>query len=197
MSDLDKYRVILADPPWKYGTWTKKGTGRTSETHYDSISTKDLANIWGPSITQVRRSRNCALFLWTTSPLLIDALHVMANWGFMYRTIAFTWVKTTKNGKGHFGMGGYTRPGSEICLLGINGSMKVKSHSIRQVIQEPVREHSRKPDLYERIEALFDGPYLELFARQKKEGWDSWGNETMKYQISSRALPNSTTQQPE
>jgi N6-adenosine-specific RNA methylase IME4 len=83
----------------------------------------------------------------------------------------------TKNGTPQFGNGHYTRPAAELCLLGIRGRPRVRSHSVRQLIISERRQHSRKPDLYDRIEALFDGPYLELFARQQQPGWTAHGND--------------------
>ena len=107
----------------------------------------------------------------------------LKRWGFRYVTVAFTWVKTTKNGHWHMGTGYYTRANPEMCLLGIAGNMGLpKSRGVRQLIVEPVREHSRKPDsLRGDIEAMFDGPYVELFARSQREGWAAWGNETSKF----------------
>lgn len=88
-------------------------------------------------------------------------------------------IKTTKNGGLCFGLEHYTRANAEVCLLAIRGKPKVQAHDVRQVIISQLREHSRKPDeQYERIERLYGGPYLELFARQRREGWDGcMGNE--------------------
>jgi N6-adenosine-specific RNA methylase IME4 len=79
-------------------------------------------------------------------------------------------------------MGYYTRQQTELCLLATRGKPAVRDRGVRQLIIAPRREHSRKPDeQYERIERLVDGPYLEMFARQKWPGWDSWGNEVEKF----------------
>ena len=104
----------------------------------------------------------------------------MEAWGFTYKTIGFSWVKSNKNGEGFkIGMGFYTRANVELCLLGVRGKMPVMARDVRQVIYAPPREHSRKPDeVYERIERLYPGmSYLELFARQRWQGWSAWGNE--------------------
>lgn len=123
---------------------------------------------------------DCALFLWGVWPSIFDTQRVMNAWGFEYKTKAWTWVKAKKTGFAfHFGMGYYTRANDEPCLLCVKGKMPVAVHNIQALIYAPVREHSRKPDdQYRKIEALYpDMKYLELFARRKREGWDSWGNE--------------------
>ena len=100
-------------------------------------------------------------------------------WNFVYKTVAFTWAKTTKDGAGFpIGCGYWTRANPEQCLLATRGRPQRLSRAVRQLILTPRREHSRKPDeVYDRIEALVPGPYLELFARAPREGWHSWGNE--------------------
>lgn len=131
---------------------------------------------------------DCVLFMWACWPLLAEALLVMEAWGFVYRTCAFAWTKASanqlemfKDTKVELGMGGWTRSNSEPCLLGVRGNPKRLSMGVRQAIVEPRREHSRKPDcVYERIEELVAGPYLECFARAQREGWTAFGNEVGK-----------------
>ncbi len=122
---------------------------------------------------------DCALFLWVTFPNLPVGLEVLSAWGFSYKTVAFTWVKTnSRSGTPFLGLGQWTRANAEICLLGIRGHVRRKAKDVRQVIMSPKREHSRKPDeQYERIMRLVDGPYIELFARYPWPGWDGWGLE--------------------
>lgn len=131
---------------------------------------------------------DCVLFLWVTPPCLPEGLEVIKAWGFRYVTKGFNWVKTYPSGKLVMGLGHYTRANSEDCLLAVKGSPKRLDKSVSQVIWEnmpetetlitPLREHSRKPDeQYLRIERLFGGPYLELFARRCWPGWDVWGNQ--------------------
>jgi N6-adenosine-specific RNA methylase IME4 len=117
--------------------------------------------------------------LWVTNPLLKEGLEVMRYWGFEYKTIAFIWHKTYKSGKTWFGLGHYTRANAEICLLGIKGRLQRKNKSVYRIIKSPIMEHSRKPDkVRESIVRLFgDLPRIELFARQKTDGWDCWGLE--------------------
>src|ERR1700730_15421763 len=120
---------------------------------------------------------DCVLFLWATDPLLPRAFEVIAAWGFAYKTVAFTWAKTTKDGAGFpIGCGYWTRANPEQCLLATRGRPQRLSRAVPQLIISPRREHSRKPDeAYERIEALVPGPYLELFARAPRAGWAAWG----------------------
>lgn len=175
---MKKYNIIYADPPWKYNArnnkYTKFGGGAMG--HYSTMSTKDICQLPIKEISD----DNCALFLWTTFPRLQDGLLVMKEWGFDYKTVAFNWVKTNKkNDKPFFGVGYYTKSNSEVCLLGIKGKMKPISNKVSSIIISPKEEHSKKPnETREGIVKLFgDLPRIELFARQKTEGWDVWGNE--------------------
>jgi len=123
---------------------------------------------------------NCVLFLWVTPPHIKEGLDVIEAWGFQYKTFAFTWVKQNKKQPTLFmGCGSWTRANAEICLLATKGKPKRVSASVKQVIISPREEHSKKPDeTRERIiELVGDLPRIELFARQKVEGWDCWGNE--------------------
>ena len=106
-------------------------------------------------------------------------------WGFEYKTCAFNWFKQTKNGEGlTTGMGYWTRANSEVCLLATRGSPKRLNADVHQVIAAPRMEHSRKPDeVLQRIERLVGGPYIELFARRARPGWDAWGNQVQSYCI--------------
>ena len=127
-------------------------------------------------------AKDCALLLWTVSSMLPEALDVIKSWGFRYTNCAFDWVKHTKDGNPGIGMGYYTRTGSEQCLLATRGKPQILSHAVRQVIMEPRREHSRKPDrFYSDVLALFPGPYLELLAREQRGGWMAWGNQVDRF----------------
>lgn len=172
-----KYSVILADPPWSYEVWNKDtGSGRSAESHYSTMSLGDICELPVQEIA----ADNCALFLWAVWPSIFDAKIVIDAWGFTYKTIAWEWVKLNKSSIGLFtGMGYYTRANTEPCLLAVKGRMAVCAHDVLSVIMSPVREHSRKPDeQYEKIARLYpEGDRVELFARRKRDGWDSWGNE--------------------
>jgi len=173
---LKKYSVILADPPWEYRVWSKKGAGRSAESHYPTMNLADISALPVADLADT----DCALFLWVTFPLLPDAFKVVEAWGMKYKSVAFVWAKTLRKSDGwHIGMGHYTRANAEICLLATKGSPKRVSKSVRQLIVSPVEEHSKKPDeTRSRIVQLFgDIPRIELFARQRADGWDAWGNE--------------------
>ena len=122
--------------------------------------------------------------MWATFPNIGEALKVLEDWGFHYKTAAFVWVKkNAKSGGNYMGLGAYTRANAEVCLLGVTPGFKagkrVCSHSVRQVIETPFEGHSKKPDEARRriVELLGDVPRIELFARQRADGWDAWGNE--------------------
>lgn len=128
-------------------------------------------------------SDDCVLFIWVIYNRMEDALKVIKSWGFEYKTCAFCWVKRNKDTHSWFwGMGGWTRANSEICLLATKGNPKPISNSVHNIVESKVRTHSRKPDeVRERIVKLCgDIPRIELFARQRFEGWDVWGNEAPK-----------------
>lgn len=172
------YDVILADPPWKYGQKANTPDFRGGALkHYPLMPLNDIMNMKVAAYA----ADNCALFLWATMPLLQEALDVMSAWGFIYKTCAFTWIKTTKAGTPAVGLGHYTRANAELCLLGIKGRVKpmLQVNNVRSVVLAPRRKHSQKPeDVRHRIDTMFgDVKKLELFARQKVEGWDCWGNE--------------------
>jgi N6-adenosine-specific RNA methylase IME4 len=123
---------------------------------------------------------NAVLFLWTTYPMLKEALMVIEAWGFRYKSIGFQWVKLNKrNGKPFYGLGRWTRGNTEPCLIAVKGKPSRKSKAVFQLIQEPMQGHSKKPDIVKNkiVELMGDLPRIELFARQKTEGWDVWGNE--------------------
>ena len=182
------YGAIYADPPWSFRSWSDKGKNRApdfmvrqkglSERHYKTLSLADIAALPVGDLA----AKDSALFLWTVDCMLPDALAIGAGWGFTFKTVAFTWVKTKNGGGHHIGLGYWTRGNPEMCLLFTRGAPKRKSAAIRQLIEGPRREHSRKPDeAAARIESLVVGPYVELFARAERPGWHSWGNETDKF----------------
>ena len=168
------YPVILADPPWRYRTWKGDRGSRTAESYYPTLSTDELAALPVGALA----APDCALFLWATAPCLPDALRVLGAWGFRYVTVAFSRVKTTRTGTPAFGLGHYTRGNAELVLLGVRGRMKPRDRGVSSVVLAPRGEHSEKPEeVRRRIERLYPGPHLELFARRPAPGWDTWGNE--------------------
>jgi N6-adenosine-specific RNA methylase IME4 len=168
--------VILADPAWKFRAYSPKGEQRSAVRHYDTSS---LDAIKALPVADLAMD-DCALFLWGVWQELPGALDVIKAWGFEYKTVAFVWVKQNRDGHGLFtGMGYWTRANSEFCLLATKGSPLRLAQDVHQVIEAPVGEHSAKPEeVRRRIERLFPGPYLELYARdQEVPGWTLWGNE--------------------
>jgi N6-adenosine-specific RNA methylase IME4 len=145
-----------------------------SERHYKVMSIEDLKALPVRGLTLPDSS----LLMWTVSSHLDQAIALGVYWGFVYKAVAFTWVKTYKDGKPCFGLGKWTRLGSELCLLFTRGAPKRLSAGVSQVIISLRGGHSEKPLVaYERIEALLAGPYLELFARTRRPGWESWGDQ--------------------
>ena len=109
-----------------------------------------------------------------------DCFSVIKSWGFEYKTVAFVWIKLNKKSDTLFwGMGHWTRANAELCILATKGHTKRQSASVHQVILSRIEEHSKKPDEARKriVELVGDLPRIELFARQKKDGWDTWGNE--------------------
>ena len=173
---MKKYDVIYADPPWSYKVWSKKGTGRSAESHYPTMSTESIKEL---SVSRLA-SENCALFLWITFPMLREAWSVMDAWGFSFKTVAFVWIKQCRKSDAIFtGMGHWTRSNAEICLLATRGHPRRAAKNVKQVVISHLEEHSKKPDeVRHRIELLMgDVPRIELFARKPSSGWDVWGNE--------------------
>jgi len=173
---MDKFSIVLADPPWSYRVWSEKGKGRSAENHYSTMSVKDICALPVADIA----AKDSALFLWATFPNLPEAFEVIKAWGFTYKTVAFTWVKTCRKSPGYFvSLGHWTRANAEVCLLATKGSPHRISKSVRQLIVSPIRQHSQKPgEARERIVELMGSlPRVELFAREKVTGWSAWGNE--------------------
>lgn len=173
IEDTKKYGIIYADPPWKYD---RKKVQGAAEQHYSTMSVEEICGLKVAELAD----KDCVLFLWATFPKLPEALQVIKAWGFQYKSVAFVWLKQNKSGKGWFyGLGFWTRGNAEICLLATKGKPHRSSNSVHQFIISPLREHSQKPDEAREkiIELMGDLPRVELFAREKADGWDVWGNE--------------------
>jgi N6-adenosine-specific RNA methylase IME4 len=169
------FAAILADPPWSFRTWSgRRGTPhRTANDHYPTMGLEAMAALTVPA------AADCALFMWVVDSHFDDALRLGAAWGFTFKTCAFVWVKApTPAAVPKVGMGYWTRKQVEQCWLFTRGSPRRRSRGVEQAIWCGRGEHSAKPaEQYRRIEALVDGPYLELFARRSQPGWSAWGNE--------------------
>ncbi len=173
--DNGGYSVICADCPWPYKCWSgSQLPGRAADTHYNTMTIEDIMALPVADMA----AEDCVLLMWVTMPLLMTSGEVGKAWGFEYKTDAFNWVKHERNGADYMGMGHWTRANSELCLLFTRGKPKRRAKDVRQVVRTVRGKHSAKPLLmYNRIERLLAGPYLELFARRHKPGWDVWGNE--------------------
>jgi N6-adenosine-specific RNA methylase IME4 len=188
-----KYGAILADPPWHFQVWkgafsanSISGARSARAPEYNTMRENELADL----PVQELAAENCVLFLWVVWPTLEQSLRLIERWGFKYKTCGFAWIKGDatqidffqEETKATMGLGYWTRANSEVCLLATRGQPKRLSAGVRQGIIAPKREHSRKPDgVHERIERLVSGPYVELFARQRRPNWDCWGNQTDKF----------------
>jgi N6-adenosine-specific RNA methylase IME4/ParB-like chromosome segregation protein Spo0J len=170
-----KYSVIYADPPWSFDAWSGAGKDRAAENHYPTMSQAEIEALSVGSLA----ADDCALFLWCVMPQLPEALRAIEAWGFSYKTCAFVWVKQTRDEeKFATGMGYWTRANAELCLLATRGSPQRLNADVHQVVFSPRLEHSEKPEeVAARIERLVSGPYIELFARKNRGGWDAWGNQ--------------------
>jgi N6-adenosine-specific RNA methylase IME4 len=171
-----KYNIIYADPAWSFKTYSDKGKGRSPDNHYSVMSLQDIKDLPVQDIAD----ENCILFLWVTFPLLKEGFEVIDAWGFTYKTVGFNWVKKNKIKNSWFwGLGYWTRSNAELCLLATKGNIKRQSASVHQIIDTPIENHSKKPDIVKDkiIELIGDLPRIELFARTTADGWDSWGDE--------------------
>ncbi len=168
------FNLIAADPAWSFKTYSAKGHGKSAQKHYACMTLDDIKAL---PVRDLAAS-DCGLFLWATAPMLTHALEVMSAWGFSYKTHG-VWCKTTASGKPAFGTGYRLRGSHEIFLVGTIGNPK-NTRGTRSVITAPRREHSRKPDQFFAMaeQWLPDARRVELFSRQTRLGWSSWGTES-------------------
>jgi N6-adenosine-specific RNA methylase IME4 len=172
-----KYNVIYADPPWEMGKMGKGKDTRPGRVYkvgeavpvpYPTMKIEEILNLPVPSIS----GEEAHLWLWATNKILHDAFHVMEKWGFKYLNI-LTYNKPA-------GVGPWFVNTTQHLLFGYKGGLKMGDgrYSLTSQYYTPVK-HSKKPvKTYELIESI--SPYserIELFARNKRDGWDSWGNE--------------------
>lgn len=168
------YTIIYADPAWTYRDKALAGN-RGAGCKYDLMTEIEMADLPVPLLA----AEDSACFMWVTMPKLAEGLWLMREWGFDYKTVAFTWVKRNKKAPSWFwGMGRWTRANAELVLLGTRGAPKRISAGVHSVIDTPIEGHSRKPqEARDRIVSLMgDVPRIELFARGDTPGWDAWGN---------------------
>jgi N6-adenosine-specific RNA methylase IME4 len=165
-----KYQIIYADPPWKY----KRDGNHSAASVYDVMNTEDIKKLDVKNIT----TDEAHLYLWVTNPFIKEGLEVCESWGFNYKTL-ITWIKTYKDNTPIMGMGYYFRGATEHLIFGVKGKMLCKNKNTKNIFFSNQKKHSQKPDEFKNIIINCSGdlPRIELFARQKTEGWDAWGNE--------------------
>lgn len=176
------YKVAVADPPWKY--WNVKTGGNLSSGAASKYPVMDATEIAALPVAQ-HMDPDSVLIEWATWPLLPSALMVMNAWGFQYVT-GFPWIKVRSVSHSLFdgdvikldgqGMGFWVRGCSEAILIGKRGRARPPINKFIGLLAHNIR-HSRKPDDIYQLAESFPGPYLELFARRRRQGWDAFGNE--------------------
>jgi len=189
---MKKYKILYADPPWSFSSGirsSKKIGGKyqyyTPDTTVGDGKYKSVMSDAGICNLRINLRPflhdDAVLFMWTTDAHLPLAIRVMDAWGLPYKTIAFVWNKKERSGKQVCYYGKWTMKGTELCLLGARGKANslIQSHKVRGLVEACRGKHSEKPqEVRERIVELMGNlPRIELFARQKVEGWDCWGNE--------------------
>lgn len=177
------YPCVSADPAWTHKQFSMKGYSRHPSNHYPTMSIEQIKALPVGDVA----SKHAWLFLWTTWPHLPQALDVITAWGFAYSSCFLTWVKLTPRSGDemfltlknfHYGTGYTSRKNTEILLLGRRGRPEILVKPAELMIAAR-REHSRKPDeTFRRIEGFCPGPRLELFSREPRDGWMTWGNQT-------------------
>ncbi len=182
----EPYRCIVADAPWQFSD-KLPGNRRGAEKHYDVMGVQDIARIELPPIAD-----DAHLFFWRVSSMQQEALDVIRAWGFTVKS-ELVWLKRTKTGKRHFGMGHHTRLEHEVCLIATRGrGAGILNRSTRSTFvtelyldddgggsfEAMTGRHSQKPDeFFQIVENLVPGPRLELFARNQRPGWTTLGNQ--------------------
>lgn len=173
-----KYSTVYADPPWRFQNRTGKVAPENKKLNrYETMSLEDIMSLPVDNIT----AEKSHLYLWVPNALLPEGLEVMKAWGFEYKS-NIIWEKIRKDGgPDGRGVGFYFRNVTEILLFGVKGKKfrtLPPARSQVNILRSQKREHSRKPDeIIPIIESCSPGPYLEMFARGDRSGWDMWGNQ--------------------
>jgi N6-adenosine-specific RNA methylase IME4 len=170
------YNVVVIDPPWSFTTRSPKGQRKSASMHYRVMT---LAGIMQLPVRELLKD-DAIVYLWTTGPLLHEAVSTLKAWGITYAS-HFAWRKVSRNGRMQWGNGYWARSCHETVLLGTVG--KPPCFSLPSCFDGVRREHSRKPEeFYQMITERTPGlRRADVFARQKREGWDSWGDEVGKF----------------
>jgi N6-adenosine-specific RNA methylase IME4 len=187
------FSCIVADPPWRFTTYSPKGKEKKSaERHYDTMTLDEIKALPVAELA----TPDAALFLWATAPMLREALDVMEAWGFQYKSHGI-WGKVTVRGRLAFGTGYRIRNSHEPWLIGTRGNPK-NTKGERSLLMAPLREHSQKPDeFYAMVERWMpDARRADLFSRTDRPSWSSWGRETGKLnsQLTKETSPCCQTQ---
>jgi len=174
-----KFDVIYADPPWSFNSKKTGGSMKSgSDQIYGNMTIEQLKEMPVSDIAE----DNCMLVMWWVGAMPQEAIDLVNAWGFrLVNMNGFVWNKLTKHGLPFFGMGHYTRAGSESAIIAIKGKFKVDSRGVRAVRTEIVGEHSEKPAVFHSdIEKMAgkDKSFVELFARKPCPGWSVWGNQS-------------------
>ena len=169
---MTEYQIIVADPPWRFASNSKARPGKNAMRHYECMGVAAICKLTVPA------AKDAVLFLWATAPFLAHAMDALRAWGFVYKS-NMVWDKEK------IATGYWVRNEHEHCLIGRRGKFPTPPPGLRRrsIIRGGRREHSRKPDeLQEWIDQAWPiGPRLEMFARQRREGWDQFGNEADKF----------------
>lgn len=190
-----QHGLIYADPAWSYEMYSEKGEEKSPQAHYQCMSLDELKGMRDDVLFAT--APDAVLVMWACFPMLPQALELMSCWGFQFKS-GGPWNKLTTTGGQAFGTGYILRSAAELFLIGTVGQPAIKNRSTRNslftgdipadlrdlavTVNTERREHSRKPDeMIPLLEGLFDGPYLELFARTERPGWTVWGNQTEKF----------------
>ncbi|MCA1924731.1 MAG: S-adenosylmethionine-binding protein [Thiobacillus sp.] len=187
-----KFSTILADSPWQFANRTGKMAPEHKRLNcYRTMSLREICEM----PVQLAADTPSHLYLWVPNALLPEGLEVMRAWGFTYKT-NLIWHKVRKDGEPDGrGVGFYFRNTTEIVLFGTRGAMRTPQPGRTQVniVKSMKQEHSRKPDrFYDLIEACSPGPYLELFARGARPGWQAWGNQAETCEITWDTYKNNS-----
>lgn len=168
MDATKRYKTILADCPWTYKNKRTGGSHKSGAAQkYPVMSTDDIAAL---PVKQMADKAGCVLLLWATVPLMQDAFKVMDAWGFAYKT-RLTWQKTGRKGTGFWFSGCM-----EDVLFGIRGKVPAWRSMTNNLFDAPVGKHSHKPErVFQIIEPFIKSPRIELFATERREGWDAMG----------------------
>lgn len=156
------FSAIVADPPWQYDNRATRGA---AEDHYSTMTLEDVKALDVPA------APDSHLYLWTTNGFLREAFEVVEAWGFAYKT-CITWAKP------QIGLGNYFRNSTEHVLFAMRGRLATEDKTRGTWFQAPRGKHSAKPDcFYDLVEKSSPGPYLEMFSRRRRLGWEGWGHE--------------------